>query len=332
MIEEETSGQEAPEVATTIDDIIARVAAEAEAEELESNEVEEAEVGPEDESLESGEETEEVEDTPPEEDDESAEGELAEEEGEDLDQVEEEEEEEASEPNPLQAQVEALQARLDQMTQLLLAREQAPKVPEPPQPKKEDLPLEVVQAALFGGSDAWQGMDEVTKRKAQKVASDYAARESRYALDPAARYEEIRDVVLSDVAAALKPVIQDYHDRQAKASINEVVGSDLGEQDKGRLAEIFQALPGSRSGDWGVQKAALQAAAAQLRAEKQAESLAERERAVAAREKQQKANKRSAKRRGSNRGSTPPKPKQRPTLKSGDDLVSYYKRLQEMGG
>jgi len=319
-----------------IDEVQARLAGEEPEDQPEVAE----EVGPEDSLEEDPAEGDEVADTVVDPDEEETEGEPSEEddpeEAEASDDDEEAEEVQEAEDAPesddevadLRKSVGELQSQLSQALELIKYQQRP--APRPQAPQEPDLPLEAIQAALgFGGN--LEGLDEVTKRRALEVAQTYAKRESRYAAKPEARYEgKFREAVLRDVAEALKPVIQDYHDRQAKQSVSAL--GDMTQQDKDRIAKIYHTLPGANSRDWKIQQATLEAASARYRVEKQEAALAARERKIAAREKQVKANRRSAKKRG--RGApagvpTPQKPK--PKLQPGEDIGDFAERLRLQG-
>jgi hypothetical protein len=202
-------------------------------------------------------------------------------------------------------------------------------------PEREQIPEEAVRLALFGGDEeAWKGLPPKTRADAQKVAKDYAEREARYALNPALRYQDIREQVLNDVLGQLEPVIQEYHNQRAAKVVETHVGKITDPADKKRLGEILATVPGSKSRDWDDRARALEIAGKLLDAEKKQASIAKAEQKLTAKERQQQANKAAASRQKRGKAAPPPGNQRRaPRLEEGESLADFADRLlkQERG-
>lgn len=204
----------------------------------------------------------------------------------------------------------------------------------PQQPRVSEAAL---QLALFGRSDeedAWKALPAQERAEATRLAREHFARETRNALDPKARYQEIQQVVLEDVARLLAPVLQDYERRTAEDAFREVVGDLKDPGDKKRLAEIYRALPGSKA-TIAEQQASLKLAAQSLSVEKQKSQLERDQQKVDARKRQQQVVSQS-KNKGTSAGrrSIGANNRERPKLRPGQNLADYAAQLEnfELGG
>lgn len=200
-----------------------------------------------------------------------------------------------AQPDPRDAEIDRLKdlvAQSQQIVSLLVEQQtQRATLPTAPAAPKHQVPEEAVKLALFGGDDdAWKALPAQTRSEAQKIARTYAEREARAALDPSARFAEIQDQVNLAVADLVKPLMQDFYDRQAKSTFEAVAGDLKDPNDRRRLAEVYQTLPGSHSRSWDEQRAALETAAKLVQIERQTATLKTEEQRIQAKQRQQQAN------------------------------------------
>ena len=216
------------------------------------------------------------------------------------------------------------QKQIQTLLDILRAKE-APTKQE--QPKEPDLPHEIVKMALFeGNTEKWNKLPPEQQAKGRKFAQEYIDNESRYAADPGKRYEEqIRDRVMEDVRAMLQPVMVDQTDRKSQAIIEKYT-KDI-PQLRGRVAEVFKTLPGSRSADWQDLEAAFKVATDYVRLESKDQKISSRERKLTAAERQREANRRAA-RRQSPRGSGKAPPAKTKGWTVEQSLFDFAKNLE----
>lgn len=215
----------------------------------------------------------------------------------------------------------------------ILAKQQAP-VPAQPQRTQDDVSQEALRIALFGntapdGEERWKALDPRERARAVKFAQNYADAETKFALDPKARYrEQLRQLVLEDVYQVVGPLLQERHNAEAKA-LFEAHAKGMEQTDVERMSALFYADSRSRAGSFQDQKLAFEAAAAQAKYEKQARELTSKSRDVQAVQRQEAANKAAARKkqtRGTKgRGGPNPRPKYTP----GTNMLEYMKKLQE---
>lgn len=212
-----------------------------------------------------------------------------------------------------------------------LAERQKPKVAEVPRVSEEALHL-----ALHGrpeDEEAWKALPANVRAAATKAAREHLARETRAALDPKARYQEIRQAVLDDLASLVQPLVEDLHRRKAEDVYREIAGS-VEPGDKKRLAEIYQAVPGAKS-TIEQQREALKLATLKLEVEKQTAALAKDRQKIDAK-KRDRAAVDAAKNKGTNAGRRVPaggnQTRERPKLKSPADVFGDEFQQYIMGG
>ena len=169
---------------------------------------------------------------------------------------------------------------------------------------------EVAKLALFGGDEeAWKALSSTERAEGTKFAADYMARVTRHAKDPRTLYaDDIQTHVQREIQAAIAPLLQNTHKVRGQDIIDRCA-KDLLENHRGRLLEVFNELPGSRSNDWGDLEASLKAAAKLVRNEVTKQDLETRERKIEVSNRQKKANKEAANRTGRRGSRRPPKNK-----------------------
>lgn len=227
----------------------------------------------------------------------------------------------------LEAMVGDLQSKLlDILTATQQHQRQAPA--PAPQPRAPEVADEVVRMALFGGNpEEWERVDPATKAKAQKIALDYATREAKYATDPGARYQEVREKVVEDVYRIFGPVIQSHYDRIAQESVQKYAQEFSTESDKARLREVLYQIPGHDSSDPRAFQQAFNLAAERVRVEKKAQEIAEREQRLQAEQRQRDANRQAARR--NNRGQRPNKPSAPRNLGPNPSVWDIYQAVKD---
>jgi len=179
---------------------------------------------------------------------------------------------------------------------------QAPKAPE------SELSEEAARIALFGGDDkAWESLTPKEKAAGKKFAQEWIDRQTRYARNPEALYEElIKDRVRREIESYVAPVLQETHTKRAQEIIDRHAKDLVGEH-RERVHAVYQALPGSRSNSWEDIEATFEAAAKLVRMEVAQGDLATRERKVEAAKRQKEANREAARsvgRKGTRRPKT----------------------------
>lgn len=213
------------------------------------------------------------------------------------------------------------QQQNQQLADLLLKMQQESRK-EAPKASPTDLSEEVAHLALFSGDpEALKALDPATRAKAMQHAQEWTKAQARYSVDPSLFYKEkIRDLVLADLQNVVGPVLQQHATGQAQAVIDQhLAGMDP--SSRKRVAEVFQGL-GSPT------ESALKFAVDFVKKETAEQKLAERERKLAAAERQKKANREAARRSG-RPGRRPAKKDKRPKWQPGEDLADYARRLQQ---
>lgn len=163
--------------------------------------------------------------------------------------------EETPQPTQGESEIEQRVKKAEQERDALLAAILQQNKPQPVKsegPPEESVPEQVMRLVLFGATeDQLKTVPPETLAKARKIAEGYAADEVRFALNPKARYEKVRDLVLQDMTQLLGPILQDYHTRQAQEAVNRHL-NPLPPKLQERAKAIFRGLPGASSTDWGV--------------------------------------------------------------------------------
>ena len=232
-------------------------------------------------------------------------------------------------PDPRDAEIAALKdlvAQSQQAIRDLVAVRQQPEKPQPPQSKVSE---DAVRLALFGGaegSEAWKALNPTDRAEAERVAREYFKREAKAAVDPAARYQEIRDQVLADLSEVVAPLVQDFYDRQASQTFQTIAAPVIKDPaDKKRLQELYSQQPGSRGKSLAEQKAALQTAVERLEIERAKKALEAREQKLTAKQLDQ-VNRKPPSKVGSVRRSDAPNNK-RPVMGKDENILDFYNRL-----
>lgn len=209
-------------------------------------------------------------DETPETDEDAGDGEPSEDVDTEEGQEEEVEEPQAPAPDPQAATIAALQQQVAFMSNMILGQQQH-SLAAPPVSGDDDLPDMHVRGAIFGGDPkVFEALPEDTKRRVVQVYERYTAAETRYAKNPALRYEEqIRDRVRQEIEAAVKPLREDLEVREADRLITRHL-APLGDEAhplRVRAMQIFGTLPGSKGG-WAEREKVLATAVILARAER----------------------------------------------------------------
>lgn len=236
-------------------------------------------------------------------------------------------------PDPHKAEIERLTGLVAQSQQLianLVARQTQPAQPTAKTPSVSE---EAVRLALFGGaegSDAWKALSPQDRSAAEQVARDYFKREAKAAVNPAARFNEIEEQVLLKVSEIVGPLVQDFYDRQAAQTFQDVAGSIKDPAEKKRLQELYSLHPGSRGQTLNEQKTALEVAAQRLDIERQKKELEARELKLVAKQRDQVNRKPPSKANGTVRRSDAPKNKLPAWEGGASNMLDFATRLAAM--
>lgn len=210
--------------------------------------------------------------------------------------------------------------------QFQLGQQQAAQAPPQKKTKYDGLTEDDAYKALFGGDPkALEGMAPATRSQAEKLAQDFTRDTAKYALDPTLYYrEKIREHVIADLEALVGPVVQEHRVREAREAV-EAQLKGLGPAERKRVGEVFNSL-----GTVSVE--ALKLAADYVRLEGKKQQLADRERKVDTSERQRLANKRAAKQGAARRGRGAPEKNKPIRMREGEDILAFYKRVEQAGG
>lgn len=234
---------------------------------------------------------------------------------------------EPDELSRLRAQNEQLLAAMGQ----LLAKG-PPAAQQAPVPRSDPTPEvseDAVRLALFGGNEEqWKRIPESEKARALKIAEDYARREVKAALSPKARYEQIREQVLSEVAAFLDPVMSDFHQRRAAEIVQKHLDPIKDPTVRKRAEALFRENPGSASTSWKDLDTVLGTSVKLAMAEAREKAVAEKKAKIESEKKQDKAAKHKLKNRSATPGAVAKKVAPPASLKDGESLMEFYERLK----
>jgi hypothetical protein len=237
-------------------------------------------------------------------------------------------------PDPREAEIAALKDLVAQSQQairdLVAARQQPATAPTHSSKVSE----EAVRLALFGGQEGaeqWKALNPQERAEAERVAREYFKREAKVAVNPAARFEEIRELVLSEVAQAFGPLVQDFYDRQAAETFKSVAGDIKDPADRKRLQELYAQSPGSTGNSLREQKAALELAKQRLDIERQKKQLEAKEQKLLAKDRQETANRNT---RLGGKSAPVRRPdgasNKRPEWKDGENMLDFFNKAMAM--
>ncbi len=238
-------------------------------------------------------------------------------------------------PDPRDAEIRQLKdlvAQSQQAIRDLAVQQRAAQAPQPQMPKVSE---DAVRLALFGGQEgqeAWKSLNPQDRAEAERVAREYFRREAKAAVNPAARFEEIREHVLAEVSDLVQPLVQDFYDRQAARTFEKVAGHVKDPADRQRLKELYSQHPSSRGATLDEQRIALETAAQRLDIERQKKALEEKEQRIAAKTRQDQAN-RNARLGGkgsSVRRSDAPTNTKQPAWDDGENMNDFVNKLLAM--
>lgn len=242
----------------------------------------------------------------------------------------------APEADPRDAKIEALAKRQDELLGLLgnLIQQQG-KAPKPvetaPVPEVSE---DAVRFALFGGPDEtrWKSLTEKERAAALKVQQQYVDQEVRAALNPQARYQQMREHILKDVMEQFQPITQEFHNRKAQEIVGKHLDPIKDPAVRQRAEALYRESPGSKSTVWSDQDKSLGWAAKVALAEAKEQKAAANQQKVNASKLQANAAKPKPKTPGKGPGAAKAKPNKGLDIKDGESLVDYFKRnLQNEG-
>ncbi len=246
-------------------------------------------------------------------------------------------EEEVEQPNlyleELKLLKESLRAEREAREQLQAQLLQQTKAPQrSPEQAEFRRALHLLTYGKESDKEEWERLPALVRSHAQEFSRIREAEEIEYALNPGKRFEDhYRKLVVDTIRQELAPLQQERHNRAAREAFEPYLDKIPTAQDKQRLAEIMRDLPGATSPDWNTQKKVLQVAFRLYETEKKEAELAKKTQKVTTKERQQKAN-RKARKRNSPRGRRGSGKKRKvPTMKLGDDLEDYARKLEQGG-
>lgn len=210
------------------------------------------------------------------------------------------------------------------------ALQQAQPAPLPPARPKP--PLSVVKAALFGGmpKDQWEKLPAEQRAQAEEVAQRHVEDESRFALDPSLRYQEqIQREVITDVLKLIRPILDDFHVKEARSKVDEPLKAVRDPNVRQRALDLYNRNPGSRSGEWRERGQAMELAIMAAEGESLKRQAAERKQQKVAGRVQKAASGGGTLKAAPKNGGAP-QGEGIPDMKANESVVDYYARVEKI--